>query len=124
MHSRLRAGWGVRLGAFGALVFLHFPLLIIILYAFTTEEASFRFPPPGLTTQWIGELFNREDFWRALGLSLQVAVIATLLALILGTLIALALARANFFGRDSISLLVILPIALPGIVSGIALRSA
>jgi putative spermidine/putrescine transport system permease protein len=112
------------LGAFGALVFLHFPLLIIILYAFTTEEASFRFPPPGLTTQWIGELFNREDFWRALGLSLQVAVIATLLALILGTLIALALARANFFGRDSISLLVILPIALPGIVSGIALRSA
>lgn len=124
MHSSLRAGWGIKLGAIGAFAFLHFPLLIIILYAFTTEEASFRFPPPGLTTQWIGALFNRDDFWRALGLSLQVAAIATVLAIVLGTLIALALARANFFGRDSISLLVILPIALPGIVSGIALRSA
>lgn len=124
MRSSERAPLSVKLGALGALVFLHFPLLIIILYAFTTEEASFRFPPPALTTRWIGALFERQDFWRALGLSLQTAAVSTVLAMIMGTLIALALARANFFGRDQISLLVILPIALPGIVTGIALRSA
>lgn len=127
MHSKAespRAPLGLKLAAFGALIFLHFPLLIIVLYAFTTEEASFRFPPPGLTTQWFGELFERQDFWNALGLSLQVASIATAISMILGTLIALALYRTRFFGRDTITLLVILPIALPGIVTGIALRSA
>ena len=124
MPSSARAPWSLRLASLAALAFLHFPMLIIIIYAFTTEEASFRFPPPGLTTAWFGELFARQDFWRALGLSLQTAAIATFLAMILGTLIALALARSQFFGRESISLLVILPIALPGIVSGIALRSA
>ena len=124
MPSSVRAPWSLRLASLAALAFLHFPMLIIITYAFTTEEASFRFPPPGLTTAWFGELSERQDFWRALGLSLQTAAISTVLAMILGTLIALALARTQFFGRESISLLVILPIALPGIVSGIALRSA
>ncbi|MCB9450195.1 MAG: ABC transporter permease [Anaerolineaceae bacterium] len=106
------------------LLFLHFPLAIVILYAFTTEEASFRFPPPGLTTEWIGVLFSRSDFWDAFGLSLQVAVVATVMALLLGTLTAAAIYRSKFFGREAVSLLVILPIALPGIVTGIALRSA
>jgi len=124
-HDRApRVPWLLKIAAFGALIFLHFPILIIALYAFTTEEASFRFPPPGLTTQWFGKLFERQDFWRALGLSLQVGAIATAIAMVLGTLIALALYRSKFFGRDSITLLVILPIALPGIVTGIALRSA
>jgi putative spermidine/putrescine transport system permease protein len=67
---------------------------------------------------------NRSDFWDAFGLSLRVAIIATMIALILGTVLAGALYRSKFFGRDAISLLVILPIALPGIVTGIALRSA
>lgn len=106
------------------LMFLHFPLTIIILYAFTTEEASFRFPPPGLTTRWIGALIDRSDFWDAFTLSLRVAAISTVLALILGTITAGALYRSKFFGRDTFSLLIILPIALPGIVTGIALRSA
>jgi putative spermidine/putrescine transport system permease protein len=124
MRYSPRASWGLKTAAAGALIFLHFPLLIIVLYAFTTDEASFRFPPPGLTLDWIGKLFERQDFWRALGLSLQIAAMATTLAMILGTLIALALYRSKFFGRESINLLIILPIALPGIVSGIALRSA
>ncbi|MBK8135145.1 MAG: ABC transporter permease [Chloroflexi bacterium] len=124
MRSSDHASFGLKISAGAALIFLHFPIFIVVLYAFTTEESSFRFPPPGLTLDWIGALFERADFWRALGLSIQTAAIATFLALILGTLIALALARASFFGRDQISLLVILPIALPGIVSGIALRSA
>jgi putative spermidine/putrescine transport system permease protein len=124
MHSSERASWSLRAAAIGAILFLHFPILVIILYCFTTEEASFTFPPPALTTQWFGALMGRVDFWDALGLSLRVALLATVVALILGTLISLALYRSQFFGRDAISLLVILPIALPGIVTGIALRSA
>jgi putative spermidine/putrescine transport system permease protein len=119
-----RPSIGITGATLAVIVFLNFPIFVIILYAFTTEEASFTFPPPGLTTRWFGVLFNRPDFWDALGLSLQVAVIATGIAIILGTLIAAALYRTSFFGKDAISLFVILPIALPGIVSGIALRSA
>jgi putative spermidine/putrescine transport system permease protein len=115
----------LKLATAGAIAFLNVPVLVIILYAFTTEEAAFTFPPPGLTTRWFGVLFTeRPDFWRALGLSLQVALVATLLAILLGTLIALAVHRRDFFGKNVVSLLVVLPIALPGIVTGIALRSS
>lgn len=119
-----KASLWLKIAAWGALFFLHFPLLIIILYAFTTEEASFQFPPPALTTQWFGALWERQDFWQAFWLSMQVAATATVIAIFLGTILAAALYRSKFFGRDAISLLVILPIALPGIVTGIALRSA
>jgi putative spermidine/putrescine transport system permease protein len=97
---------------------------VIVLYCFTTEEASFRFPPPGLTLDWFRVAWERDDVWAALGLSLRVAAAATLLALVLGTLAAAAVFRARFFGRETVSLLLLLPIALPGIVTGIALRSA
>jgi putative spermidine/putrescine transport system permease protein len=106
------------------LLFLHAPFWIIILYCFTTEDASFVFPPPGLTLDWFRVAWGREDVWRALGLSLRVAAAATALALVLGTLAAAAVHRSRFFGREAVSLLLILPIALPGIVTGIALRSA
>jgi putative spermidine/putrescine transport system permease protein len=115
---------GLKAAALFALLFLHVPLAIIVLYAFTTEEAAFTFPLPGLTVRWFGEALGRQDMWRALGLSLQVAALATVLALVLGTLIALAVSGSKFFGRETLSFLVILPIALPGIVTGIALRSA
>jgi len=119
------AGPGLKIGAAAGLLFLHLPLALIVLYAFTTEEKSYQFPPPGLTTRWFGVAwFDRPDIWPPLILSLKVALIATLLALLFGTLAAAALSRARFFGRDSISLLFILPIALPGIITGIALRSA
>ena len=112
------------LGAIGGLLFLHLPILLIFLYAFTTEEKSYQFPPPGLTTKWFAVAWAREDIWAPLWLSLKVASIATGLAIMLGTLCAAAMARARFFGRDTISLLVILPIALPGIITGMSLRSA
>ena len=110
--------------AWGALAFLHIPFLIVILYAFTTEEAAFTFPPPGLTLHWFSVAWGRGDMWAALWLSVQVALIATFAALILGTLASAAVYRTKFFGREAISFLLILPIALPGIVTGIALRSA
>ncbi|MFN8377598.1 MAG: ABC transporter permease [Anaerolineae bacterium] len=119
-----RASWPLKISAAAVVAFLNFPVLVIFIYAFTTEEAAFTFPPPGLTTTWFGVLFQREDFWRALATSLQVAAVATLAAMVLGTLLSLALSRAKFFGKEMISLLVLLPIALPGIVTGIALRSS
>jgi putative spermidine/putrescine transport system permease protein len=114
----------VKFGAAVALLFLHLPVWIILLYAFTTDEATFTFPPPGLTTRWFGIAWGRTDFWEALFLSLRVAGIATLVAVLLGTLAAAAVYRSDFFGKESVSFLLVLPLALPGIVTGIALRSA
>jgi putative spermidine/putrescine transport system permease protein len=119
-----RASLPLRLGAIGGLLFLHIPILIIFLYAFTTEERTYAFPPPGLTTQWFGVAWNRADIWPPLFLSLRVAAVSTALALILGTLTAAAMARTRFFGRDQITLLILLPIALPGVITGMSLRSA
>ena len=117
-------GWGLRIAAGLGLAFLVIPILIIFVYAFTTEEKSFAWPPPGLTLKWFGVALGRADIWPALTLSLQVAAISTVLALILGTLCAAAVSGARFFGREVVTLLVILPIALPGIITGIALLAA
>jgi putative spermidine/putrescine transport system permease protein len=108
----------------GVVTFLYFPILIIFLYAFTTEAASFRFPPPALTTDWFGVAAANPNIWQALRLSLLVAGTTTIIALLFGSLLAAAVYRTKFFGREAITLLVILPIALPGIVTGIALRSS
>lgn len=118
------AGLSLKIAAGLGLAFLHLPILLIFVYAFTTEEKSFQWPPPGFTTKWFAVAWNRPDIWEALWLSVKVASIATVIALVLGTLAAAAVARTKFFGREVISLLVILPIALPGIITGIALRSA
>src|SRR5262249_533802 len=119
-----RASLPLKISAAAGLLFLHLPILLIFVYAFTTEEKSYQWPPPGFTLQWLGIAWNRPDVWSALALSLQVAIIATAIALVLGTLCAAAVSQTKFFGREAISLLVILPIALPGIITGIALRSA
>ena len=85
---------------------------------------SFTFPRSGFTLRWFGAAWQREDLWRALILSLEVAATATGAALVLGSLAAAAVWRSRFFGREAVSFLLLLPIALPGIVTGIALRSA
>jgi len=120
----MRSSFALKAAAAAVVLFLHVPLALIILYAFSAEDKSYVFPPPALTTQWFAVAWAREDVWAAITLSVQVALWSTAIALVLGTLAAGALARAKFFGRDAISLLLILPIALPGIVTGIALRSA
>lgn len=114
----------LKYAAIGGLLFLHIPILFIFLYAFTSESKSYQFPPPGLTLKWFEVTLNRPDVWRAIQLSLEVAGLATLAAMVLGTLAAGAIARSRFFGQEVVSLLLVLPIALPGIVTGIALRSA
>jgi len=122
--GRPRAGLGLTLAAVGGLLFLHLPLALILLYAFTTEDKSYQFPPPGLTLKWFAVAWSRPDIWQALGLSLRVAAVSTGIALVLGTLASAAIYRSRFFGRETVSLLIILPIALPGIITGISLRAA
>jgi putative spermidine/putrescine transport system permease protein len=103
---------------------MHLPVLVIILYAFTTEDRTYQFPPPGFTLHWFEAAFARSDIWEALRLSLSVAAVATLVAIVLGSLTALGMARGNFRGKESITVMLVLPIALPGIVTGIALLAA
>jgi len=127
MRSRTdgrRASWWLKAAAIGGLLYLHVPMFFIVLYAFSTEDKSYQFPPPGLTLQWFAVAWERDDIWRALGLSLRAAATATSLAIILGSLAAAALSRTRFFGKETVTLLIILPIALPGIVTGISLRAA
>jgi putative spermidine/putrescine transport system permease protein len=119
-----RPSLAARLGAYAVLAFMHLPVLVIILYAFTTADRTYEFPPPGLTLRWFEAAFARNDIWAAMRLSLAVASVATLFALLLGTLTAFAMARSRFRGQQSITVLLVLPIALPGIVTGIALLSA
>lgn len=121
--GRPKAPWWLTVSVAGVLLFLYAPFAVILLYAFTTEESAFTFPPPGLTLRWFPAAWGRSDLWAALWLSVQVAGVATLAALVLGTLAAAAVHRARFFGRETVSLLLLLPIALPGIASGIALRA-
>jgi len=116
-----KPSWSLRIAFYLGMLFLHFPIVIIVLYAFTTEDRTYQFPPPGLTLRWFGEAFQRQDMWAALWLSLQVAAMATGIALILGTMVAAAMYRFGFWGKDFITVLLILPIALPGILTGIAL---
>jgi putative spermidine/putrescine transport system permease protein len=118
-----QAGLGLKLSTAAGILFLHIPLLLILVYAFSSEDKSYVFPPPSLTTKWFAVALEREDVWRAIKLSFEVACWATAIAIVLGTLAAGALARAKFFGREVVSLMLILPIALPGIITGIALRS-
>ena len=121
---QIRAPRSLTVTAALGLLFLHIPIALIFLYAFSTEDRNYQFPPPGLTLKWFAVTWNRADIWAPLALSLRVAAASTVLALILGTLIAAAMVRARFFGRETISLLVILPIALPGIITGMSLRAA
>jgi putative spermidine/putrescine transport system permease protein len=117
------ASLGQKLAAAAGLLFLHAPVWVIVLYAFTTEDRTYQFPPPGLTLHWFEVAFAREDIWAAMRLSLMVAAVATALAILLGTLAAFAMARRQFAGKESITLLFVLPIALPGIITGLALLS-
>jgi putative spermidine/putrescine transport system permease protein len=118
-----RAPWPLRIAAWGVIAFLHVPIALLAIYAFNTEESAFSFPPKGFTLRWFAAAAARDDVVAAIKLSMKIALAATAGALVLGTLAALAMARRTFFGKDLITLLFILPIALPGIITGIALAS-
>jgi putative spermidine/putrescine transport system permease protein len=112
----------LRVGAGATLAFIYFPLVVIAVYAFN-ENISQTWPIEHYTTKWFGVAWHDPDVRDALLLSVKAAVGATVIALVLGTLAALAVSRSRFFGRETISFLVILPIALPGIITGLALQA-
>jgi putative spermidine/putrescine transport system permease protein len=104
------------------LAFIYIPLIVIGIYAFNSSKIL-KWPPPGLTTEWFSKAFESETAREALLTSLEAGVVATAIAILLGSLAALAVGRHRFFGRETISFLVVLPIALPGIVTGVALSN-
>ncbi len=108
--------------ALAVLAFIYVPLGVVAINSFNSDR-TFGWPPPGLTTKWWSLALRAPGPRDALRTSVEAGLGATAIALVLGSLLALALTRYRFFGRNGISLLVILPIALPGIVTGIALQS-
>src|SRR5262249_51038925 len=104
--------WLLRLGTAVTLVFLYVPLIVIAIYAFTKTRVQ-KWPPTGLTLHWFSRAFENRGVRDALLTSVKAGLGATALALVLGTLASIAVARYRFFGREAVSFLVILPIALP-----------
>ncbi len=105
-----------------AVAFLYLPLVILAIYAFNPSRLLV-WPPSGFTLVWFGEAAANAAVMQAVVNSLLAGTFATAVALVLGTLAAFAVQRFSFFGRESISFLFVIPIALPGVVTGIALRT-
>jgi putative spermidine/putrescine transport system permease protein len=122
MRLSRRATALLRLGVAIGLAFIYIPLIVIGIYAFNSSKVL-KWPPPGLTLDWFSKAFESETAREALLTSVEAGLAATAIAIVLGTLAALAVGRFRFFGREIVSVLVILPIALPGIVTGIALSN-
>jgi putative spermidine/putrescine transport system permease protein len=113
---------GLKVWTFLVVLFLHLPIMIIILYAFNAQTAQ-GWPITEWTTKWFRPTLHNGDMQQALWLSLKAAVGATAIALLLGSLAAFGVHRFRFFGRETISFLLVLPLALPGIITGMALNS-
>ncbi len=114
---------GFRVWTFAVLAFLWLPLGVVAVLSFN-RSSSLSWPPTGFTMKWWAKAVQNDGARNALLMSLKTAVLATLVALFLGTAAAFAVQRFRFFGREPLSLMIVLPIALPGIVTGIALNAA
>jgi putative spermidine/putrescine transport system permease protein len=111
----------LRIWAALILLFLFVPLLLIFVYAFNKSNIE-SWPIPGLTFKWFTSTWNDAEVRTSLRLSVQAGLVATALALVLGSCAAFAIHRTTFFGKDAVSFLFVLPLALPGILTGIALN--
>lgn len=118
-----RARWLVGAAAAFGLTFIYVPLAVVVANSFNSSKV-FSWPPRSLTTRWWTKAIENDGVRSALLTSVQAGLSATLIALLLGTALAFALVRYDFFGRSAINFLVVLPISLPGIVTGIALNSS
>src|SRR6476646_3642842 len=122
MRLSRRATRLLRLTVGVGLAFIYIPLIVIAIYAFNSSNIL-EWPPPGLTLDWFPKAIESPSVREALLTSLKAGAAATAIAIVLGTLASLAVARHRFFGRETISFLVVLPLALPGIVTGVALNN-
>ena len=114
--------FGLRAISALTLGFLYLPLVILAVYAFNPRR-TLAWPPSGVTLDWFAQAAANGRVLEAFGNSILAALAATSIALVLGTLAALGVQRFAFFGRETISFLLILPIAMPGVVTGIALST-
>lgn len=117
------ARWLLRGAMALGLAFIYLPLGIVLVNSFNADR-TFAWPPPDWTTEWWTRAWDNAGAREALWMSVKAGLGATAIALVLGSLVAFAVQRYRFFGRGTVSLLVLLPIALPGIVTGIALDTA
>ena len=122
MHVSPGMRWVLRIGTAVALAFIYIPLVVIVIYAFNKSRSQ-AWPIDGFTLDWFDKALHNRGVRDALWTSVKAATGASAIALLLGTLAALAISRYRFFGRDTVSFLIILPIALPGIVTGMALNA-
>ncbi|MET7900530.1 ABC transporter permease [Streptomyces sp. NPDC005355] len=113
----------VRIAAVLGFAVIYLPLLLVLVNSLNQDRSS-GWPPPGLTFHWWGDAWRSTGARAALWTSVKAGLGATAIALVLGTLIAFAVQRFRFFGRETISFVIVLPIALPGIVTGVALNTA
>jgi len=113
----------LRIATIATLVFVYVPIGLIILYSFNSARVA-SWPIQGLTLDWYARALSNPGIRAALLTSVQAGIGATLAALVLGSLVAFAVQRYSFFGRQTLSFVVVLPLALPGIVTGIALNTA
>lgn len=104
------------------LVFLYMPLVVVAVLSLNTAT-SLSWPPQGFTLDWWHRTWESSGPKDALANSVKVAIVATMIALVLGSLAAFAIQRFTFFGRNAVSFLIVLPIALPGIVTAVALQN-
>jgi putative spermidine/putrescine transport system permease protein len=104
------------------LLFLFVPIAIIVLYAFNPSNVQ-SWPLSGLSTRWFSSAWHNEEMRHAFWLSIRAGLFSTGIALLLGSMAAFAVHRFRFFGREAISFIFVLPIALPGIITGMALNS-
>ncbi len=112
----------LRVWVVAVLLFLYVPISLIILYAFNKPVVE-SWPISSFTTRWFAVAWHDPDVRSSFILSVKVALVATLIALILGSAVAYAVHHFSFFGREAISFFLILPLALPGVVTGVALSS-
>ena len=118
-----RTRWVLGIISAGVLTFIYFPLVVVVINSFNASKV-FSWPPTSWTLEWWQKAATNEGVRSALVTSIKAGLGATTIAIILGAMISFAVSRYRFFGRETISFVVILPIALPGIITGIALNSA
>lgn len=122
MQISMRSRFALRVTTYGVLIFLYLPLFLIFVLSFNTAN-SLTWPPRGFSSRWWSTFLDVESAREALISSTRLALIAMVVSVVLGSMLSFALQRFEFFGKNSLSFLAVLPIALPGIVTGVALRN-
>jgi putative spermidine/putrescine transport system permease protein len=122
MKSGRFGGWVLRLWVAAVLAFLFIPIAVVILYAFNSSNVQ-SWPISGLSTKWFSVAWHDPEVRTSLWLSVKTGLYASAIAVVLGSAAAFGVHKFNFFGKNAISLLLVLPLALPGIITGVALKA-